>query len=365
MTFFAAAAIVGGSLIAANASGNAADTQAGASRDATQAQRDMFERQVQLQEPWRQAGIAGLGRLNTLLGLTPAPAAGGAGMETADQIRARLAPQFGGSPAAPNTLAAGMNPLQARVAAAMPAGFNWAGGTFDSPVEMPQAMQGTQAQPMDSAGLETAVQAEMQRQQAAQTQTAQADPAFGSLMAPAPEFKPFTMADFQADPGYGFRQSEGEKGYQRRQSVGGTLFSGKALKDAMAFNQGLATDEYGKAVGRYNQNQNEIYNRFNTNQTNQFNRLAAITGLGQTATNQVGAAAGQFGQQIGSNIIGAGNAQAAGQVGGANVLNSGIGQGVSMYSQQNMLNRFFPPGGTPYNPGAASPMGDFPIAYYG
>jgi hypothetical protein len=72
----------------------------------------------------------------------------------------------------------------------------------------------------------------------------------------------------------------------------------------MNYNQGLASQDYGAA-----------FDRFNVGQTNQFNRLAAISGIGQTAANQTGSAASNFGSQIGSNIIGAGNAMAAGQVG--------------------------------------------------
>jgi hypothetical protein len=109
--------------------------------------------------------------------------------------------------------------------------------------------------------------------------------------------------------------------------------SGRFLKDAMRFNQGLASQDYGAA-----------FDRFNVGQTNIFNRLASAAGIGQTAANQTGAAASNFGSQIGSNIIGAGNAMAAGQVGSANAFNNAIGQGASMYQQNQLMNRFFPRG---------------------
>jgi len=66
MAWMAAAAIVGGSLISSSASGKAADVQAGASRDATAAQERMFDKQVALQEPWRQAGEQALNKLTPL-----------------------------------------------------------------------------------------------------------------------------------------------------------------------------------------------------------------------------------------------------------------------------------------------------------
>lgn len=327
MTFWVAGAAVVGGAIAASGSRSAANTQAASADRATQAQRDIFERQVELQQPWRQAGIAGLERMNSLLGLSPttspavAASAGGA-----DPITQAYRDLLGRDPT-PEALQ-----------------YYRQGMARGIPLQAIQQEISTHPE----FGLAPVAAAAAQATAPGATS---ADPAFGSLM------RPFGMADFQADPGYAFRQQQGEQGLQRRQSAGGTLFSGKALKDAMSFNQGLATDEYGKA-----------FDRFNINQGNQFNRLAAITGIGQTATNQTGAAAGQFGQQVGSNIIGAGNAAAAGQVGSANALNGAIGQGMSMYQQNEMLKRLPYYGGTPYNPGAipgGGTVGDFPIAYYG
>jgi hypothetical protein len=136
--------------------------------------------------------------------------------------------------------------------------------------------------------------------------------------------KDFGMADFQADPGYAFRQSEGEKALQRAASASGLIGSGKYLKDSMRFNQDLASQEYGNA-----------YNRYQTNRASRLNPLQSLMGAGQTAAGTVGEYATQ-----------AGNAQAAGRVGTANAWNNAIGQGVSMYNNQqqqqqnnNMLSR--------------------------
>lgn len=65
---WAVAAAVGGALISADASGDAAETQADASRDASASQERIFNRQVELQEPWREAGIDALGQLTSGLG---------------------------------------------------------------------------------------------------------------------------------------------------------------------------------------------------------------------------------------------------------------------------------------------------------
>ena len=65
--------------------------------------------------------------------------------------------------------------------------------------------------------------------------------------------------------------------------------------------------------------------------------LAGIVNTGQGATNQLTNAAGNLGSQIGSNITGAGNAQAAGAVGSANAWTNAIGQGANMYQQNQLM----------------------------
>ena len=63
MTFWVAGTVVGSSLIGASASRSAAGAQATAAEQGTAAQERMFERQVQLQEPWRKAGEQALNKL--------------------------------------------------------------------------------------------------------------------------------------------------------------------------------------------------------------------------------------------------------------------------------------------------------------
>jgi hypothetical protein len=61
---------IGGALISSQGAKSAANTQADAAARATDAQRDIFERQVELQEPFREAGLKGQNRLLELLGLS-------------------------------------------------------------------------------------------------------------------------------------------------------------------------------------------------------------------------------------------------------------------------------------------------------
>lgn len=341
MTFWVAGAAVAGGVIGAMGSNSAADTQAASADRATQAQRDMFERQVQLQEPWRQAGIAGLGKLNTLLGLTPAPAQAAAAAPSTGP------PVFGGLGGAAGT-PGGVDPVTQAYRDQL--------GRDPTPEALAYYQQGmARGIPLAAIQQEISTHPEFgvaPVAAAAAQAAAPTDPAYGSLL------KPFGMADFQADPGYAFRKSEQEKALQRARSVSGSLGSGAYIKDALQRSGDLASQEFGNANAR-----------FNANRGFTLNALQSMAGVGQSATNQAGAAAGQFGQQIGSNIIGAGNAAAAGQVGTANALTGGIGQGMSMYQQNEMLKRFPYYGGTPYNPGAipsgGGSVGDFPIAYYG
>ena len=119
--------------------------------------------------------------------------------------------------------------------------------------------------------------------------------------------RPFAMSDYQADPGYAFRLSEGMKGLQNSAAARGNLLSGATLKGITRFGQDSASQEYQNA-----------YNRYNTNVGTQYNRLASMAGLGQTANAALGAAGSTYGNNASniamSNAGNVGNMQlAAGQ----------------------------------------------------
>lgn len=149
--------------------------------------------------------------------------------------------------------------------------------------------------------------------------------------------KPFGLEDFNADPGYQFRLSEGEKGLNRAAGARGMYDSGATLKALTRYNQDYATGEFGNA-----------YNRYNADRTNIFNRLAAISGTGQTAASNMGNAAQNFGANANANtmagvnasnnaLLGGANARASGYVGGANALAGAIGQGYNNYANQQLM----------------------------
>ena len=88
--------------------------------------------------------------------------------------------------------------------------------------------------------------------------------------------------------------------------------------------------------------------------------LASLAGIGQSSANTLTSAAGTLGSQIGSNIIGAGNARAAGTVGIANAISSGVGQGINYYQGQQYLNRLPNYAGT-----NSAPVVDYSTPYSG
>jgi hypothetical protein len=60
----------------------------------------------------------------------------------------------------------------------------------------------------------------------------------------------FGKNDFQADPGYAFRLSEGTKALERSAAARGGLISGTALKAASRYSGDLASQEYQNAYQR-------------------------------------------------------------------------------------------------------------------
>lgn len=244
-----AVSAVGGGLIASSGAKKAAATQAQAAQDAQSANERMLERQIGLQEPFRQAGLTAQQQIMQLLGI---------------------------------------------------------GG--------------------DSTAAD-----------------------YGSLA------KPFGMDQFNADPGYAFRQSEGMKALERSAAARGGLLSGSALKGIQRFGQDLASQEYQNA-----------FNRYQIERSARLNPLQSLMGAGQSATNVLTSATGQAGQNEASNIYNAGQARASGYVGSANamagILNS-IGQTAVNYplyqAQIGAYNRM----GTDY--GGGSGAGGWGASYPG
>ena len=207
------AAIIGSALLGSSSAKSAAKTQAAAANRAADLQQQQFERQVELQEPWRQAGITALNKLTPL----------------------------------------------------------------------------------------------------------------------ATEYTPFGMDQFQQDPGYAFRMSEGMKALERSAAARGGLLSGGMLKGAQRYGQDLASQEYMNAFNRYQAERNA-----------RLNPLQSLAGIGQTATNQLGQAGQTMASNVGQALGAAAQARASGYVGGANALTQGLGTYLNYQQGQNYLNARFP-----------------------
>jgi hypothetical protein len=65
MTFWVAGAIVGSSVIGGISANKAANTQVAAADRAAQLQQQQFDKNIELQAPWREAGVNALGKLQS------------------------------------------------------------------------------------------------------------------------------------------------------------------------------------------------------------------------------------------------------------------------------------------------------------
>lgn len=295
---------IGSALLGSDSAGDAVDAQTAAAAKTDATNRYIFDKQTSLQEPFRQSGVSANNILSYLMGLggspNGTPSAGAPSVRTADQLRASLLSQFTtpGRPAGETESALG--------------GVNssWA-ATPDTVNEAGLAAAIAQAQAGDNAALQA-----WQTQQNANSN----DPNYGSLM------KSFSASDFQADPGYQFRMSEGLKGVEGSAAARGGLLSGGALKGIQKYGQDLGSQEYGAAYGRYN-----------SDQTNKYNKLAGMVNSGQGATNKISNAAGQYGTNTASNNAALGNAQAAGSIAQGNAWQGALGTIGNNYQQNQLM----------------------------
>ena len=150
-------------------------------------------------------------------------------------------------------------------------------------------------------------------------------PGYGSL---AKSFDELYGGDkFQQDPGAQFRQSESLKALERSAAARGNLLSGATLKGITRFSQDLASQEYQNA-----------FNRYQVERSAKLNPLQSLMGSGQSATNVMTGATGQFGQNEASNLYNAGQARASGYIGQGNALNQAL-SGITNYMVQAPVNK--------------------------
>lgn len=138
-------------------------------------------------------------------------------------------------------------------------------------------------------------------------------------------------------PGYQFQQQQGNQAVQRNLAASGLLQSGAAGKALQQYGQGVASQYAGQYV----------------------NGLQSLAGIGQTSVANTGAVGANTANQIGSNQIYAGNAQASGYAGQANAVNSGLSGLAGAYGQYQSQQQ------SSYNPYATSGISQGGTDYIG
>lgn len=151
--------------------------------------------------------------------------------------------------------------------------------------------------------------------------------ALNKLTPLATEYTPFGMEQFQQDPGYQFRLSEGLKALDRQAAARGGLISGSALKAAQRYGQEAASQEYTNA-----------FNRYQAERQARLGPLQSLAGVGQTTAQQIAGQGQQMAANVGQAQAAAAQARASGYMGGTNALTGSLGTYLNYTQGQNLLN---------------------------
>ena len=155
---------------------------------------------------------------------------------------------------------------------------------------------------------------------------------------------PTSAADVLKDPGYQFGLNQGQLGLDRKAAASGGRVSGASLQAASQYATNYAASGYGAA---YQRGQDRL------------NRLAAIAGIGQTATNGSALAGAQSANAISGIMQNAGDNAGRGFLQQGNIWGNTGNQIGALYGRRNQQQ----PGVTPqfnYDQGSNSAGG-----YYG
>lgn len=257
-------------------------------------QEQMYNDSVDRTQPFYEGGVGAFNVLMDMMGVN------GGNVKTRDQIYNNLKDQYtttttsGGEGSMfvapdgsvmdasdPQSVARYMQTLDPRQQGMRTSiGVMAGSGDYDGLAEYGfKAMNPTQTtSTIDYDGLNAAVDAQFGAQETPDN--------FGSLM------ESFSADKFEADPGYQFRLDEGQKVIERAAAARGQYYDPSTVKAMSEYNANMADQTYGDA-----------YNRYNNDQTSIFNRLAAVSGIGQTANNSLNQTGQNYANQAG-NIYG-------------------------------------------------------------
>lgn len=133
---------------------------------------------------------------------------------------------------------------------------------------------------------------------------------------------PLDATGIQMDPGYQFGLQQGQQAIDRKTAAGGGRISGAALKAAAQYGTDYATTGYSTAYARTNQAR-----------TDRLNRLAALAGIGQTATQNVDAAGANSANARSALMTAAGNNAGAATLAQGNIWGNAGNQLAALYGR--------------------------------
>lgn len=129
---------------------------------------------------------------------------------------------------------------------------------------------------------------------------------------------PTTAADVMQDPGYHFGLDQGQQAIDRKIAAMGGRVSGNAIKAAGRFGTNYASTGYTAADQRRN---------------DRLNRLAALAGIGQSATNASASAGSAMAGNVGSLMTGQGNATGGAILAQGNIWGNTANQLAALYGR--------------------------------
>jgi hypothetical protein len=143
-------------------------------------------------------------------------------------------------------------------------------------------------------------------------------------LVPMTEYQNFGMNEFQQDPGYAFRMSEGMKGLERSAAARGGLLSGATLQGIQRFGQGLASQEYQNA-----------FNRYGIERERRMAPLQSLAGVGQTTSQQLGAAGTGLANTLGNIGMNQANVEGNARMARASAYGNTLNQLSQLYGGMN------------------------------
>lgn len=362
-------------MMGSGAAEDAANIQAGATREATGEQRRQFDLNRQDLAPYRGLGSAAVMRLRDLLGI------GGTsgGVRSLDDIKSELAAsgRFGSAGGQAGQLEKAINYEED----ANGGKFVFADGTrSDNQYRMASGGGG-----IDNAALNAEAERIFNAQgPSAASQSTSGQLSSGSVLSrrmtmddlmndtvynqsgivkagnavdPSVLTKKFSVSDFYDDPvvklGMDFGLNEGRKAIDRGAGAAGLRNSGATLKELTRFGTDYAGGMASDSRNRFLQDQGTMRDllaygdvmragaedRFTGNQDRTFNQLAGASGVGQTAATTGASLGSGLSGNIANLISAGGNAQAASKLAGSNAMTNAFSTIGNWWNQQNTLDK--------------------------